>query len=62
VFNRLGDGELAQLLRELAGRMVLARYRKHPRGPKKKPPPRRRYRNGEHIATSKVLAARKSRK
>jgi len=62
VFGQLSEEQLAQLLRELAGRMVLARYRKHPRGPKKPPPPRRRYRNGEHIATSKVLAARKSRK
>jgi hypothetical protein len=62
VFGRLSDAELAQLLRELAAHVVLRRYRKHPRGPKKPPPQRRRYRNGEHIATSKVLAARKSRK
>lgn len=62
VFGSLSVGELAQLLRELAGKMMLARYRKHPRGPKKKPPPRRRYRNGEHVATSKVLAARKCAK
>jgi IS4 transposase len=59
VFGRLSEQEFAQLLRELAGKMVLARYRKHPRGPKKKPPPRKRYRNGEHVATSKVLAERK---
>jgi hypothetical protein len=59
VFQSLSDPEVAQLLRDLAGQLVLARYRKHPRGPKKKPPQRRRYRNGEHIATSKVLAARK---
>jgi hypothetical protein len=62
VFGSLSDQELALLLRELAGKMVLARYRKHPRGPKKPPPPRRRYRNGEHVATSKVLAARKCAK
>jgi hypothetical protein len=60
VFGSLSDADLAQLLRELAEHVVLRRYRKHPRGSKKKPPPRRRYRNGEHIATSKVLAARKS--
>jgi hypothetical protein len=59
VFGSLSEKQLAQLLRELAGKMVLARFTKHPRGPKKKPPPRRHYRNGEHIATSKVLAARK---
>lgn len=62
VFGRLSAADLAQLLRELAERVELRRYRKHPRGPKKKPPQRRRYRNGEHIATSKVLAARKTQK
>jgi len=59
VFGSLSEQQLAELLQELAGKMVLARYRKHPRGPKKKPPPRNRYRNGEHVATSKVLAERK---
>jgi Transposase DDE domain len=62
VFGSLSDQELARLLRELAGKLVLARYRKHPRGPKKKPPPRRRYQNGEHVATSKILAGRKCAK
>ena len=59
VFNTLSDGEMAQTLHELAGHVSLERYRKTPRGPKKPPPKRRRYRNGEHIATSKVLAERK---
>jgi IS4 transposase len=59
VFRSLSATALANLLRDLAGKLVLARYQKHPRGPKKKPPQRRRYRNGEHIATSKVLAGRK---
>src|SRR5207302_8594639 len=49
VFGRLSDAELAQVLRELAGKMVLGRYRKHPRAPKKEPPKRRRYRTGEHV-------------
>jgi hypothetical protein len=62
VFGTMSEQELAQLLRTLAGKLVLARYRKHPRGPKKKPPQRRHYRNGEHVATSKVLAARKCAK
>jgi len=62
VFTALSADEVARVLRELAGKVVVARYRKHPRGPKKKPPPRRQYRNGERVATSKVLAARKSAK
>lgn len=59
VFGQRSAAEVAGLLREIAGKMVLRRYAKHPRGPKKKPPQRRRYRNGEHVATSKILAARK---
>jgi hypothetical protein len=59
VFGEISDQEMAQLLCHLAAKMVLARYRKHPRGPKKKPPPRQRYRNGAHVATAKVIAERK---
>lgn len=58
VFGSVSEAEVAELLRELAGKMVLARYRKHPRGPKKKPPQRRNYRNGEHVATSRLLEER----
>jgi IS4 transposase len=62
VFRRLSDAAVARLLHGLAGQVRLARYRKHPRGPKKKPPRRTRYRNGAHVATSKILAARKRQK
>jgi Transposase DDE domain len=62
VFGTLSAEGMAQVLSELAGKMVVRRYCKHPRGPKKKPPQRRCYRNGEHIATSKVLEGRKSAK
>jgi Transposase DDE domain len=58
VFADLKERDMAKLLRDLAAKMVLARYRKHPRGRKKKTPTRRRYRNGEHVATSKLLAER----
>jgi hypothetical protein len=59
VFGRLSDAELAAVLKEVAAGAKLARYQKHPRGPKKKPPRRSRYRNGAHVATAKILAARK---
>jgi IS4 transposase len=62
VFGQLSDAELAAVLCQMAGHMVVCHYTKHRRGPKKKPPPRSRYRNGEHVATSKVLAARKTAK
>jgi hypothetical protein len=60
VFGRLGDAELAAVLKEVAAGARLARYQKHPRGPKKKPPRRSRYQNGAHIATAKILAARET--
>jgi len=58
VFARLSDAELAAALKEVAAGARLARYQKHPRGPKKRPPPRSRYRNGAHVATAKIRAAR----
>jgi hypothetical protein len=59
VFRHLSDEEMAAALKALASRARLARYAKHPRGPKKKPPRRSRYQNGAHVATAKLLAARK---
>ena len=62
VFGSYSDAQLARVLKELALKVSLPRYRKHPRGPKKKPPRRVKYQNGEHVATAKVIAARKSNK
>jgi hypothetical protein len=62
VFGSYSDAQLARVLKELARKVSLPRYRKHPRGPKKKPPRRAKYKNGEHGATAKVMAARKSNK
>ena len=62
VFGSFSDAQLARVLKELALKVSLPRYRKHPRGPKKKPPRRTKYKNGEHVATAKVIAARKSNK
>ena len=59
VFQDFSDAQLARVLRQIASHVSLHRYRKTPRGPKKPPPQRRRYKNGEHIATSKVIAERK---
>ncbi len=59
VFRQFNAAEMARVLRELAGQVVLKRYRKTPRGPKKPPPKRRRYKNGEHLSTAKVIAERR---
>lgn len=59
VFRELSVKELASLLREIAGKAKLRRYRKHPRGPKKPPPRRTAYKNGAHVSTAKLLEARR---
>ncbi len=61
VFNNLSAAKMAEILKDMASQVVLKRYRKTIRGPKKPPPKRRRYKNGEHIATARILAERKSR-
>lgn len=45
----------ASWLREVAGHVDLARYRKSRRGPKKPPPKKSRYQNGGHVSTHKLL-------
>lgn len=45
----------ARWLKDIAGRVDLARYRKTPRGPKKPTPKKSRYRNGGHVSTHKLL-------
>ena len=61
VFEGFGDAQMARLLREIASHVSIHRYRKTPRGPKKPPTQRKRYKNGEHVATSQVIAGRKKR-
>ena len=56
VFRDLSPTALAERLRELASYVRLSQYRKHPRGPKKKPPARTAYQNGSHVATSRLIA------
>jgi IS4 transposase len=58
LFRELSDQAFANALRELASSVNLARYQKHPRGPKKKPPERTAYQNGKHVSTAKLLALR----
>jgi hypothetical protein len=58
LFRDLSDQAFASMLRELASSVDLAKYQKHPRGPKKKPPERTVYQNGNHVSTAKLLAQR----
>ncbi|SRR5579859_126518 len=52
---RLNTRALATLLKKIASHVDLDQYRKTPRGPKKPPPKKSRYRNGGHVSTHKLL-------
>jgi Transposase DDE domain len=61
VFSTCSDAALAQVLKEMAQQVSLQRFRKTPRGPKKPSPQRKKYKNGEHVSTARLIAERKSR-
>jgi len=54
-FARMEAREFAKQLKKIAAHVDLDRYRKSPRGPKKPPPKKSRYRNGGHVSTHKLL-------
>jgi IS4 transposase len=55
IFHRFTDDQLADLLRELAGKVDMAKFHKHPRGPKKPPPKKRSGAKIKHVATARIL-------
>jgi IS4 transposase len=57
IFRRLDDRQMTTLLQELAGRIDLQRFRKHPRGPKKPPPKRISGARSKHVSTARILAS-----
>lgn len=58
IFRGLTGTQLATVLKQLARRVNLTKYEKHPRGPKR-PQPRRNYSgNGKHVATARLLCRR----
>jgi IS4 transposase len=60
IFSQMQANEFARTLLDLAKGMDLRRYRKHPRGVKKKRPPQTHGRRIKHVATAKLLAQRTS--
>ena len=58
LFRACSDQEFARVSGALASSVNLARYQKHPRGPKKKTTERTAYQNGKHVSTAKLLAQR----
>lgn len=61
VFGALSVGAFAGLLREWAGRVRLAAFRRHRRGPKKPGPRRRHQKNKPHVSTARLLEQRSQR-
>ena len=57
-FRALTATELARVLKKLVTNINLPRYQKHPRGPKKPPPKKSKYKNGGHVSTLRLIATR----
>ena len=55
IFRSMNAQQLADVLQDLAEHVSLRRYKKHPRGPKKKPTQRTAYKNGGHVSTAKIM-------
>lgn len=55
VFCGMSAPSFAKVLKKIAAHVDLAMYRKTPRGPKKPPPKKSRYKNGGHVSTHKLL-------
>jgi hypothetical protein len=60
-FGALSVEAFAGLLREWAGRVRLAAFRRHRRGPKKPAPKRSHQRNKPHVSTARLLEQRSQR-
>ena len=59
VFRQMTPSELAKVLKELAGKVKLSAFQKHPRGPKKPQPARISSKNTPHVSTARIIARRK---
>jgi Transposase DDE domain len=62
VFGTLTVEGWGTVLRELASRVQLEKFRKHPRGPKKPRTKRQSDRRKPHVSTAKLLAERKKKR
>ena len=61
VFREMTVAQLAGVLRDLARRVRLEKFKKHRRGPKKPQPKRQNNKRRPHVSTAKLLAERKKR-
>jgi hypothetical protein len=58
LFRKMEDAEFAGVLRQLATNIDLAKFQKHPRGPKKPPPKKTSGAKIKHVATARIIAKR----
>jgi IS4 transposase len=58
VFSRMTPEAFAEVLRMLALNVNLRKYKKHARGPKKQPPPRKLDKNQNHVSTFRLIDRR----
>jgi hypothetical protein len=58
IFRAMRVEEFAEVLRELAKKVRLAAFKKHPRGPKKPAPKRKHDPKKPHVSTARLLAER----
>jgi hypothetical protein len=62
VFHAMPLAQFADVLLQLAANVKLAKFRKHPRGPKKAQPKRDKYPGQPHVSTARLLAGKKPRR
>jgi hypothetical protein len=62
IFRQWTIPELVPMLLQLAGKVDLRRFKKHPRGPKKPRPKREKDETKPHVSTARILAKRKTEK
>lgn len=55
IFVTMSDAEFVETLRQLAEKVYLPAFRKHPRGPKKPPPKRHGGKKQPHVSTARLL-------
>ena len=58
-FRQMTPAEFVKVLKKLSSKVKLSAFRKHPRGPKKPAPKRKRSKRTPHVSTAKILAGRK---
>lgn len=58
IFREMCEAQFAKVLKTIAAHVQLSKYRKHPRGPKKPPPKKSKYKNGGHVSTARLIAKR----